>query len=223
MFEYPIACLRHRNIEGHIFFHIFEEYDGVHISAEMTPLTTVPLRGRVPDILLTMMAIPENQFRLLSEHLRRRNVHDKCVAIALEIVTELRSSQYSVIAFLSHLPARLIEHHANGLSICSEELAGMSMGVINALNLPSDPRVAPVIPGVVSGIMEVKEMMYRRNYREEWEDQAADREATTAIDKLMSHLAGMKIFGGQNCQLLACVQTRSIHSPAVGWLAMHTE
>jgi hypothetical protein len=224
MFEYPIACPRHPNIDGHVFFHIFEKYAGVQISVDMTGLTAIPLSGRLPDILLTMMAIPESQYRLLSDHLRRRNAHEQCLAVALEINKELRASQYSMLEFLSHLPARLMEQDGEqGFILCPEELAGMSMGVINALDLPTDPRVAPVIPGIVSGILDIKELMYRRHYREEWENQAADREATTAIDKLMSHLAGMRIFGGQNCRLLSCAQTRDIRSPAVGWLPMHIE
>jgi hypothetical protein len=171
---------------------------------------------------LTMMAIPEHHYRLLSEHLRRGNADEQSLAMALEIIRELRASQYSMLEFLSNLPARLIKHDASGWILCSEELAGMSMGIINALNLPSDPRIAPVIPGIVSGILEIKELMYRRQYREGWENIAADKEATTAVDKLMSHLAGMRIFGNQNCQLLACAQTRESHSPAVGWLPMHT-
>jgi hypothetical protein len=222
IFEYPISCPEHRNVAGHILFHIFNEYLGINISVDMTAFTTVPIRGRQTDMLLTYMAIPENQHGLHSAELRG-GVHEKCLAMTLEVVRELRASQYSMLAFLSNLPARLIAHDVIGITLCSEELAGMSIGVINALDLPSDPRVALLIPGVVSGILEVKRLMHHRKYREEWENQAADKEATIAINRLMTRLAGMKIFGARNHQILSCARNRETHSPAVGWLPMHID
>lgn len=99
----------------------------------------------------------------------------------------------------------------------------MSMGVINALDLPRDPRVAPRIPGVISGILEVKELMYSRQRRAQWENQAADEEAAVAINRLMTHLASMRVFGGRNSQVLTCARSLETHSPAVGWLPLHTE
>jgi hypothetical protein len=188
----------------------------------MTPFTKIPIGERSVDILLAMMAIPGNQYSRFSESLCRHG-HEQCLARALEIGRELRASQYAMLAFLSNLPARLIARDTFGNSLCSEELAGMSLGVINALSLPNDPRVAPLIPGIVFGILEVKELMYRRRYRPDWERQAADQEATNAINKLMTHLASMTIFGVRNRQILTCARNREIHSPAIGWLPMHTE
>jgi hypothetical protein len=121
------------------------------------------------------------------------------------------------------LPARLAAGGGIRVIVCSEDLACMSIGVINALDLPSDPRVTPLTPSVVSALLKVKEEMYRRKRRDEWENQAADREATIAINRLMTHLARMKIFGGRNSQILACARNLETHSPAVDWLPMHTE
>jgi hypothetical protein len=217
MFEHPISCAQHPNIEGHVLFHIFEEYLRINISADMAAFTTVPIRRQI-DILLTIMAIPENHYRLLSTELGGR-VHEKCLAMTLEIVRELRASQYSMLAFLSNLPARLVPK-----VVGSEELACMSLGVINALDLPSGPRVAPLVPGVVSGILRAKEEMYRDQRRHRGrENQAANKEATIAINKLMTHLASIMIFGGQNSRALACAWSWETRSPAVGWLPMHTE
>jgi len=223
MFEYPVACSEHPNIEGHILFHIFENYTGINFSADVTHLTDIPIGERSVDILLVMMAIPQNQYALIADNLHRQDGQEQCLAMALKIGRELRSSQYSMLAFLSNLPARLIARDAPGHILCSEELAGMSMGVINALDLPSDPRVTQIIPGVISGMLKVKELMYRRHYREEWENRVADKEAAIAVNKLMTLLASMRGFGGLNSQLLSCDRNRGTHSPAVGWLPMYTE
>jgi hypothetical protein len=220
MFEYPIACPQHRNIEGHVLFHIFEDRSSITISVDMTTSTKIPIGQRSLHIPLAMMVIPENRYSLLSARLR--NVHEKCLAMALEIIRELRASQYSMLAFLSDLPAELIARDKGGRTLCSEELAGISIGVINALELRSDLRVAPLIPDVVSGILQVKELMYHRQYREEWENLAADKEATIAINKLKTCLASMRIIGGRNSRVLACARNWETHSPAVGWLPIHT-
>lgn len=222
MFEYSISCPQHRATEGHILFHIFENYSSIPISVDMTPFTKIPIGERSIHIPLAMMAIPDNQYSLPSAWLRR-STHEKCLDMALEISTGLRVSQYSMLAFLSDLPAELIARDAGGFTLCSEELAGISIGVINALSLPRDPRVAPIIPGVVSGILEVKALMYRHRIREDWESQAADQESTVAINRLMTHLASMKIFGGRNIQVLTCARSLETHSPAVGWLPIYTE
>jgi hypothetical protein len=221
MFEYPIPCPQHRNSDGHVLFHIFESYDDTTFSVDMTLSTKIPIGERSIHVPLAMMVIPENRYSSLSAWLRR-NSHEKCLVMALEIVRELRASQYSMLAFLSDLPAQLIARDEDGRTICSEELAGLSIGVINALDLPGDLRVAPLIPDVVSGILQVKELMYHRQYRPEWENAAADKEATIAINRLMTHLASMRIFGGRNSQILVCARNRESHSPAVGCLPMHT-
>jgi len=222
IFEYPVACSEHPNIEGHILFHIFEDYIGINFSADVAHLTEIPIGERSVDILLVMMAIPENQYALIADNLHRHG-QEQCLAMALKIGRELRSSQYNMLAFLSNLPARLIARDALGHILCSEELAGMSMGVINALDLPSDPRVTRIIPSVISGMLKVKELMYRRRCREEWENRVADKEAAIAVNKLMTLLASMGGFGGRNSQLLRCARNRGTHSPAVGWLPMYTE
>jgi hypothetical protein len=221
MFEYPIACPQHRNIEGHVLFHIFEDHGSMATSVDMTTFTKIPIGERSIHIPLAMMVIPENRYHLLSARLR--NVHEKCLAMALEVVREVRASQYSMLAFLSDLPAQLIARDKGGRILCSEELAGMSIGVINAIDLPSDPRVTPLIPDVIAGILAVKELMYRRQGRKDWENQAADKEATIAINRLMTHLASMRIFGARSSQILACARNPEIHSPAVGWLPMHID
>jgi hypothetical protein len=122
--------------------------------------------------------------------------------------------------FPYEIAARIIEQGLHGSILCSEELAGISISVLRALHLTSDPRVAMVIPDLISRIRKVKDLMYHRNYRPE-ENLAADEEATTAVNKLMTHLASMRIFGGQNSQALICAQNREAHSPAVGWLEMY--
>jgi hypothetical protein len=200
---------------------MFEGYTDITFSVDMTIFTKIPIKERSIYIPLAMMVIPENRYGLLSARLR--SAHAKCLAMALEILRGLRASQHSMLAFLSDLPPRLIARDKDGRILCSEELAGMSIGVTNALNLLSDPRVALLIPGVVSGILAVKELMYHRQYRPDWENLAAEKEATIAINRLMSHLASMKIFGGRNSQILACARNRESHSPAVDWLPMHTE
>jgi hypothetical protein len=221
MFEYPIACPQHRDIEGHILFHVFEDYDDTTFPVDMTLFTKIPIGERSIYIPLAMIIIPENRYGSLSATLRG-NAHEKCLAMVLEILRDLRASQYRMLAFLSDLPAHLIARDENGMGLCSEELAGISIGVINTLDLPSDPRVAPLIPGVVFGILAVKERMYHRQYRPEWENLAAEKEATITVNRLMSYLASMMI-GGRNSQILACARNRETHSPAVGWLPMHTD
>jgi len=150
--------------EGHVLFHIFDDYGGITISVDMSAFTMAPIRGRRIDILLTIMAIPENKYGLVSAELRER-VHKECLTMALCIIRELRASQYSMLAFLSNLPSPLIAHIGVSKTPTSEELACITMGVINALSLPSDPRVAPIIPGIVSGILRVKEVSSRLSGR----------------------------------------------------------
>jgi hypothetical protein len=186
----------------------------VHVN--LSAYTAIPIWGdnRVLNIVLVLMIVPE-------EHLEdlRFDAHPECLARILEIGKEIRSSQFSSLAVLSGTASRILEQNLHGTILCSEEVAGMSIGVIRALQLPSDPRVALVIPHLVSGIRKVKEAMYHRNYRPS-ENLAADKEATVAINKLTTHLASMRIFGSRNCRVLACAQTREAHSPAVGWLEM---
>ena len=99
----------------------------------------------------------------------------------------------------------------------------MSTGAIHALDLSSDMKVALIILILISGILEVKEPMYRRKCRKEWESQAAGKEATIAINKLKTHLVGMRIFGHRNSQILACARNRETHSPTISCLPMNTE
>jgi hypothetical protein len=164
------------------------------------------------------MILPDKPYSILPESLRT-DIHPECRAQIPEMGKAIRSSQFSSLTVLSQISARVLWEDLHDEDVCSEELAGMSMGVIKALHLASDPRVALVIPDLVLGIRNIKESMYHRNVRPE-ENLAADREATIAINKVMTHLAGMRIFGGRNCGMLACAQSRESHSPAVGWLEM---
>jgi len=59
MVEYSILCPQLHSIGGHIL-HIFGHFF-VNISVDMTTCTIVPIGGCQTDILLTIMAIPENQ------------------------------------------------------------------------------------------------------------------------------------------------------------------
>jgi hypothetical protein len=170
------------------------------------------------DTLLILMILPEKHYSISPEDLRD-DVHPDCLARILEIGKAVRSSQFLSLTVLSQLPAQIIGQDLLGHDACSEELVGMSIGVIRALCLTNDPRVALVIPDLVSGIRNVKKSMYHRNYRPE-ENLVADKEATIALSKLMTHLAGMRIFGGRNCGILACAQSQESYSPAVGWLEM---
>jgi hypothetical protein len=223
MFEYPIACTAHRDVEGHILFHIFDAFINVSITVDMTAFTTAPIRGRQLDTLLAFMAIPKNQYDIVSAELREK-VHETCLAMILDIFRELRSSQYRMLAFLSDIPTRLLGGN-DGLfkPISAEQLACMSVCIMNVLDLPSDARVAPLIPGVVSRTRRLIEEMYIYKIRDERENQSTDKEATIAINRLMTHLASMRIFGRPNSQLLTCARSRDTHSPAAGWLPMHTE
>jgi len=166
-----------------------------------------------------LMILPEEQYSISPENLQSDDIHPECLSRILEIGKAMRRSQFASLTVLSQLPARIIWQDLNREDVCSEELAAISIGVTNALRLASDRRVALVIPDLISGIRNIKESMYRRNIRPE-ENLAADKEATIAVNKLMTHLASMRIVGGQNCRILACAQTRESHSPAVGWLEM---
>jgi hypothetical protein len=170
------------------------------------------------DTLLILMILPDQHYSLSPEDLRDE-IHPECLARILEIGKAIRNSQFLSLTILSQLPAQIIKQDLHGEDACSEELAGMSIGVINALDLASDPRVALVIPNLVSGIRNVKRSVYHRNRRPE-ENLITDKEATLAVNKLMTHLAGMRIFGSQNSRILACAQSRESHSPAIGWLKM---
>jgi hypothetical protein len=169
--------------------------------------------------VLILMLLPDKQYSMSPENLGS-DMHPECLARILEIGKVIRSSQFLSLTVLSEIAARIIEQGLHGSILCSEELAGISISVLRALHLTSDPRVAMVIPDLISRIQKVKDLMYHRNYRPE-ENLAADEEATTAVNKLMTHLASMRIFGGQNSQALICAQNREAHSPAVGWLEMY--
>jgi hypothetical protein len=163
------------------------------------------------------MILPDKQYNISPENLRS-DIHLECLARILEIGKAIRSSQFSSLTVLSEVTARIVEQDSY-IIICSEELAGVSIGVIRALHLTSDLRVALVIPDLVSRIRGIKGLMYHHNFRPE-ENLAADKEATIAVNKLMTHLAGMRIFGRRHCRMLACAQSQRSHSPAVGWLEM---
>jgi hypothetical protein len=170
------------------------------------------------DTLLILMILPDKHYGISPQD-PRDDIHPECLARIFEIGKTIRSSQFLSLAVLSQIPVMIIKEDLQRQVACSEELAGMSIGVVKALHLTSDLRVALLIPDLVSGIRDVKESMYHHNIRPE-ENLAADKEATIAINKLMTHLAGMRISGGRNCEMLACAQSRESHSPAVRWLEM---
>jgi hypothetical protein len=215
-----VACSEHCDSEGHLLLHILSGLPNSRVHVDLAAYTTIPIwgPGRVLNVVLVLMILPDKQYSMSLED-QRSDMHPECLARILEIGKEIRSSQFSSLTVLSEIAARIIEQDLQGTTICSEELAGMSIGVIKAIDLASDPKVALVIPGLVSRIRKVKESMHHRNYRPS-ENLAADKEATIAVTKLMSHLAGMRISGGRNCRALACAKTWENQSPAVGWLAM---
>jgi hypothetical protein len=200
IFDYPVACSDHCDSEGHLILHILDGSPDGGVHVDLTAYTAIPIRSRIIDTLLILMILPDKHYGISPEDLRF-DIHPECLAQILEIGKAIRNSQFSSLTVLSQLSAQVIRQDLHGEGVCSEELAGMSIGVIRALHLTNDPRVALVIPDLVSGMRNVKK-------------------ATIAISKLMTHLAGMRIFGGRHCGILACAQSRESHSPAVGWLEM---
>lgn len=197
--------------------HLQGDFD-VRVPVDLTAYTTIPIwsRNRVLNLVLVLMLLPDEKYGMSPENLGF-DMHRECLARIIEIGKEIRGSQLLSLTVLSEIAAQIIEHGLHDAILSSEELASMSMGVLRALHLSSDPRAALVIPSLTYRIRKVKDLMYHRNYRPE-ENLAADKEANIAVNKLMIYLASMRIFGGRNTHILSCSQTRRVTALQLdGW------
>jgi len=222
MFEYPIACQEHNHSEGHLLLHILNGFPNCIVEADLSAYTAIPMQDRRLKLELILLILPGDQYKVRPE-LLRSNMNMQCFAQILKIGKAVRSSQFSMLSLLSDLPTHIINDEHRVRNLWPDELAALSVGALRALELPRDPRAALVIPKLVAGMVEAKRVMYERGHQPEWENMTADREATTTVSRLVSHLASMTVFGGQSRRILSCAQPRGAYSPAVGWMSPHID
>jgi len=192
------------------------------VDADVTGCTSIPLQGRKMNLVLVLLMLPDAQYHILPDRLLS-DIHTQCLGRIMQIGKVVRRSQLAMLSLMVDLSAHLVRRKYTRQTLCSEELAGFSLCVRRALELPRDPRVAFVIARLVENMMDIKRLMYHNDYRVKWENQAADREASFATSRLMALLASMMVFGGHNRRILSCAQTREMYSPAVGWMPIYTD
>jgi hypothetical protein len=214
IFEYPVNCQKegHDVGAGHLLIHILEHVHFYDLAVNITALTEFPMKDEPLQGLLAALVLSDGYEELLREQMYAHGIDEQCTKQLLEMANMLTSSQYSIFAIL------LAAHPL--FKGYPEDLAGFSICMNKALDLPGDQRSILLIPPLVSHMR-----VHMAGLEEgSWQRQViARREATKTIDRLHSHLARMVISGGQNCRAISCARIIGAVSPATGWMAPYMD
>jgi hypothetical protein len=216
IFEYPISCSQHYDGEGHLLLHVFQHVGSCKFSVNLMDLTTIPMYGRFMDVLLMILALPDQyQGQLRSEELDQI-LDEHCFVKVLEICSVVKASQFSFLSLICDLVVKV-----NIKGLAAEDVELVSICIENALRLPRDNRVSLIIPVLTLRVGRLRDRMLERAFRDSEENEVASSRATRCIGALMDLWAATMVFGGRNYQIISCARTADGHGPAVGWLPVH--
>jgi hypothetical protein len=211
IFQHPVKCHKedHNVMEGHLLLHVSNHIQYWPFPVDIPTLTEFPMKGQALSPLLAVLILSDGYEELLRGCMHRVGIDERCTNQLLEMVGLLASSQYPMLAILlaTYLPG-----YADGYYLA--DLAGFSICLNKALDLPNDLRATSVVPLLVSRMGTIIGDLRGGSPSEE---EIARREATKAIDRLNIYLARLRFPSQTNARVLVCTRASGQATPPIGW------
>jgi hypothetical protein len=180
----------------------------------MGPLTTVPLKGRYLDVLLSLLVLRDDQ-EDASSTILPHETHERVISHVLEMCRTVKASQSSLLETTRGVLARHLQSY-----IRTEDVAALLICINKALDLPCEQPGTAQIRALADLVLQTRQAvgkMWKNNSSLE-EKRSAALEADQTVKRLKSHLIRMPICGGQNRRMLFCAHSRDGRVPALGWM-----
>jgi hypothetical protein len=177
----------------------------------------LPLKDRWVDAGAALLILSDESGELPPINLSRQ-VDERCLEIILGAFKRVATSQFAMLASLYGICSLILTFVIN-----AEQLAMVLICALKALRLPRDDRSIPIIPLVVSQILDIRAALLGRGFRDAEEMESVSVAGMECVDRLNTHLAATLIFGGQNRRVLSCARRVDTFSPAIGWLVEYVD